>query len=103
MDFDRLQKFVAGRWRDSVMGPLSDYIAIPAKSPAFDVDWQTTGQLDRAAEHLAEWAREALTSTPGAVVEILRLKGKTPTILIDVPGVAEAPPAILYGHLDKQP
>jgi acetylornithine deacetylase/succinyl-diaminopimelate desuccinylase-like protein len=103
MDFDRLQEFIAGRWRDSVMGPLSAYIAIPAKSPAFDVNWQTTRQLDRAAEHLAGWARGALAATPGAVVEVLRLEGKTPMILIDIPGAAEAPPIILYGHLDKQP
>jgi acetylornithine deacetylase/succinyl-diaminopimelate desuccinylase-like protein len=103
MDFDRLQEFIAGRWRDSVMGPLSDYIAIPARSPAFNVDWQANGQLDRAAEHLARWARGALVATPGALVEVLRLEGKTPTILIDVPGIAEAPPVILYGHLDKQP
>jgi len=103
MDFDRLQDFIAGGWRDSVMGPLSGYIAIPAKSPAFDVDWQTAGQLDRAAEHLAGWARGALASTPGALVEVLRLEGKSPTILIDVPGAAEPPPVILYGHLDKQP
>jgi acetylornithine deacetylase/succinyl-diaminopimelate desuccinylase-like protein len=108
MDFDRLQDFIAGRWCDSVMRPLSDYIAIPAKSPAFDLDWQATGQLDRAAEHLARWARGALAATPGAVVEVLRLEGKTPMILIEgceESGSGDLPDyvALMARRLDRAP
>ncbi len=49
---------------------------------------------------MAEWCRgQAL---PGARIEVRRLPGRTPLLLVDVPG--ELPGCVLlYGHLDKQP
>ncbi len=48
------------------------------------------------------WARAKLPSLPGATLEVVRLPGRTPVILIDVPGEGEDT-VLLYGHLDKQP
>ena len=37
---------VTKAWDEDLVGQLSDYIEIPAKSPAFDPTWQKAGYLD---------------------------------------------------------
>ena len=100
MDTERLTRFVDAEWNDDVVPALCEYIRIPNKSPAFDRDWQQHGHVDRAAELLRDWAeRHAL---PGMSVEIVRLPGLTPVLLIEVPGEG-SDTVLMYGHLDKQP
>ena len=49
---------------------------------------------------MADWCRAQ--PIPGMRVEIHKLRGHTPVLLVDIPG--ELPgSALLYGHLDKQP
>jgi len=81
---------------------LVEYIRIPNKSPAFDPDWAAHGHMDKAVALFEGWARKKLTALPGASLEVVRLPGRTPVILIDVPGTG-ADTVLLYGHLDKQP
>jgi acetylornithine deacetylase/succinyl-diaminopimelate desuccinylase-like protein len=81
---------------------LIEYIRIPNKSPAFDPDWSVRGYMDEAVALFERWARFKLPSLPGATLEIVRLPGRTPVIVIDIPGEGEDP-VLLYGHLDKQP
>lgn len=92
-------------WDEDVLPSLSDLVRIPAVSVLFDPDWATTGHLDAAAEHVRAWL--ASRDLPGATVEILRLEGRTPVVLLDVPpsdGMpADGGTVLLYGHLDKQP
>ncbi len=104
MDQRSLAHFVAGAWKGSILPALIDYVRIPAKSPAFDADWAKHGELDRAVELAAAWCRERKVA--GAKVEIVRLPGKTPTLVIEVPAFGTPAPrgtVLLYGHLDKQP
>src|SRR2546423_5102322 len=56
--------------------------------------------MEAAVQLMAQWCRaQPLT---GMRVEVRRLPGRTPLLLIDVPG--ELPGSVLlYGHLDKQP
>ncbi len=107
MDDKALNKFVDGVWTDEITPALVDYIRIPAKSPAFDPDWEKTGFIDQAVTHMADWAREKIKALPGATLEIIRLEGRTPVILIESPGTLEGGESgdtvLLYGHLDKQP
>ena len=42
-----LQSFVDERWDGDIVPRLTDYIAIPAKSPAFDREWVAHGHLER--------------------------------------------------------
>ena len=100
MDLERLNAFVANTWDRSIVERLTAYVRIPNKSPDFDPQWESHGHIEAAVQLMAEWCR--LQPLPGLKVEIRRLPGRTPLLLIDVPG--ELPGcALLYGHLDKQP
>jgi acetylornithine deacetylase/succinyl-diaminopimelate desuccinylase-like protein len=66
----------------------------------FDPQWEANGHMEKAVQLMAEWCRAQ--PLPGARTDIRRLPGKTPLLLVDVPG--ELPGSVLlYGHLDKQP
>ncbi|HEX2131199.1 MAG TPA: M20/M25/M40 family metallo-hydrolase [Actinophytocola sp.] len=92
-------------WDDTILTSLSELVAIPALSPVFDEDWAGSGHLDAAVEHVRRWL--VARGIEGATAEVLRLPGRTPVLLFDVPaGPSVRPDAgtvLLYGHLDKQP
>ena len=100
MDHAALQTFVNQRWDQAIVPALTDYIRIPNKSPAFDPDWQAHGLIDQVVERFHQWA----LGHPliGMTIEVIRLKGRTPLLLIDVPGQGDDC-VLMYGHLDKQP
>jgi acetylornithine deacetylase/succinyl-diaminopimelate desuccinylase-like protein len=94
--------FIDRLWDEEVVPTLVDYIRIPNKSPAFDADWAAHGHMDEAVELLESWARRKLDALKGSTLEVIRLEGRTPVILIDIPGQG-SDCVLLYGHLDKQP
>ncbi len=102
IDIARAAKEIDQIWGDEIVPTLVEYIKIPNKSPAFDPDWAAHGYMEEAVLLFERWAREKITRLPGATLETLRLPGRTPLILIEVPG-ASADTVLLYGHLDKQP
>jgi acetylornithine deacetylase/succinyl-diaminopimelate desuccinylase-like protein len=100
MDSAQLTDFVESLWDRSITPALVEYIHIPNKSPLFDADWQAHGHMDRAI-HLAEaWYREHPLA--GSSLEVVRLPGRTPVLLVEVQGTVPGN-LLLYGHLDKQP
>lgn len=106
MDSAKITDFVEELWEDAVVPTLIEYIRIPNKSPAFDPNWAQHGYMDEAVALLEAWARERIGAVEGATIEIVRLPGRTPVILIEIPafGGANADDRVLlYGHLDKQP
>ena len=102
MDITRLKQFVDPFWDDSILPSITEYIRIPNKSPAFDAQWAEHGYMEDAVKLMEAWARRQLAAFPGATLEVVRLAGRTPLILIDIPGES-ADTVLLYGHLDKQP
>jgi acetylornithine deacetylase/succinyl-diaminopimelate desuccinylase-like protein len=91
---------IAKFWDDEIVPALVDYIRIPAKSPHFDPDWARHGHIDAAVRLAADWCkRHALA---GMKLEVVRLEGRTPVLLLEVPGKANGH-VLVYGHLDKQP
>lgn len=102
MDQDRLTRFIEGSWRDDIVPLLYDYIRIPNRSPAFDRDWIAHGYMEDAVALVTAWARPRVAAIPGASLEIVRLPGRTPVILIEIPGRGNDT-VLLYGHIDKQP
>ncbi|MDI2031299.1 M20/M25/M40 family metallo-hydrolase [Saccharopolyspora sp. TS4A08] len=103
MDRAAVAKTVDQAWDQAILPSLSELVRIPAVSPSFDAEWETTGHLDAAIEHVRAWIDGR--GIEGAAIEVVRLPGRTPLLLVDVPGSAGAPDesALLYGHLDKQP
>jgi len=102
MDFPKLTSFMDRIWDDEIIPILTDYIRIPNKSPAFDADWEKHGYMQQAVEMFTAWANGKLGQFPGASLEVIRLKGRTPLIFIDIPGTNSGT-VLMYGHLDKQP
>ncbi len=98
----RLQSHVHQNWGDAIVPSLVDYIRIPNKSPAYDADWAKHGYMSDAVRLMESWARERLAALSGATLEVVQLEGRTPVILIEVPG-SNDDTILLYGHLDKQP
>ncbi len=105
LDTAQVLSEVSQAWDNDLVGQLSDYIEIPAKSPAFDPDWAKAGYLDTVLERAANWVREQ--KVQGLTLEIIRLPGRTPVMFFDVPATrAQAQGSqtvLMYGHLDKQP
>jgi acetylornithine deacetylase/succinyl-diaminopimelate desuccinylase-like protein len=100
MNLVQLRQSIDRVWDDSVLDRLIAYVRIPNKSPHFDPDWDAHGHMEAAVQLMAKWAGEQPIA--GMTVEVQRLPGRTPLLLIDIPG--ELPDCILlYGHLDKQP
>ena len=66
---------VTKAWDEDLVGQLSDYIEIPAKSPAFDPNWQKAGYLDTVLQRAATWVEAQ--KVPGLKLEVLRLPGRT--------------------------
>jgi acetylornithine deacetylase/succinyl-diaminopimelate desuccinylase-like protein len=96
----KLETCVENKWNQSILPELIDYIRIPNKSPLFDAGWVEHGHMEQVVQQFADWA--TAQNIVGAQLEIVRLKGRTPLILIDIEGNSEKT-VLLYGHLDKQP
>jgi acetylornithine deacetylase/succinyl-diaminopimelate desuccinylase-like protein len=98
------------RWTRDILPTLTDYIRIPALSPAFDPDWAAHGHVGDAVRLLRAWAEGRQLA--GATVEVAEVAGRTPVIVVEIPPFdgsgprpagASADTVLLYGHLDKQP
>jgi acetylornithine deacetylase/succinyl-diaminopimelate desuccinylase-like protein len=100
MDLKRLTASIGQSWDNSIIDRLVEYVRIPNQSPQFDPQWERNGHMEAAVQLMADWCRAQ--PLPGARVEVRRLRGRTPLLLIDVPGEL-AGCTLLYGHLDKQP
>ncbi len=100
MNSTQLRQNIQTVWQSSIIEQLQAYIRIPNKSPSFDAQWESHGYMDQAIELMAAWCRAQPIN--GMRVEVRRLPGVTPVLLVDIPG--ELPDCVLlYGHLDKQP
>ncbi len=122
LDLDSINSTVATQWSEELIPQLTDYIAIPALSPAFDPDWEANGYIEAAVSQIVTWLEQR--PVEGMTVEVQRLPGLTPLIVCEIPAFGderppepglrglERPPegvgttantVVLYGHLDKQP
>src|SRR5687767_9893318 len=98
-----LAAFAARTWDEEIVPALTDYIAVPAKSPMFDADWQKNGYIERVVRDAADWVERK--KVDGLTLEVIRLEGRTPVIFFEVPATkpGSSDTICLYGHLDKQP
>lgn len=89
-------------WENEAQPVLMQYVQIPAKSTAYDRLWESHGYLDQCCELGKNWI---VKNIPEATVEIIKEKGKTPCLLVDIPPSLcnREESIVFYGHLDKQP
>src|SRR2546430_10858976 len=97
---NKLRECVERTWDAAIVPALTEYVRIPAKSPMFDREWAAHGHLERAVALIEAWARSR--PIEGLRVEVVRLAGRTPVILMEAPGASDDT-VLLYGHCDKQP
>jgi acetylornithine deacetylase/succinyl-diaminopimelate desuccinylase-like protein len=99
--------FAERTWDEEIVPAITNYIAIPAKSPMFDADWQQNGHIDRVIRDAASWVESKQVT--GLKLEVVRIPGRTPVIFFEVPATKaggnekDANTICMYGHLDKQP
>ncbi|MEO7952979.1 MAG: peptidase M20, partial [Polaromonas sp.] len=74
---------VTAQWDGDIVQQISDYIAIPAKSPTFDADWAAHGFIDTVARNAAAWVEAQ--KVEGLSLEIVRLEGRTPVLFFEIP------------------
>ena len=105
LDAARALDQVSRQWDGDILRQLTDYIAVPAKSPMFDPDWAAHGYLETVMRHAAAWVEAQ--KVEGLTLEIVRLPGRTPVLFFEVaatrPAAAGSQTVLMYGHLDKQP
>ena len=94
---------VSAQWDGDIVKQISDYIAIPAKSPGFDADWKVHGYIDTVMRNAAAWVEAQ--KVEGLTLEVIRLDGRTPVLFFEIPATRADSTAtvLMYGHLDKQP
>ncbi len=100
MDIAKARDFIDAAWSDSILPQLIEYVRIPNKSPLFDPDWEAHGHMEAAVQLMLRWAQAE--APPDSRIEVLRLPGRTPVLMVDVPGDVDDC-VLMYGHLDKQP
>ncbi len=103
LDTTQLSSFTDRLWDDEIIPALTRYIEVPAKSPMFDADWSKNGYVDRVVRDAAAWVEGK--KVVGLKLEVIRIEGRTPVILFEVPATkaGSTDTVLMYGHLDKQP
>ncbi len=98
-----LGAFANQRWDEAIVPALTDYIAVPAKSPMFDADWAAHGFIERVVRDAAAWVEARKVA--GLTLEVVRLPGRTPVIFFEIESThsGSTDTVLMYGHLDKQP
>ncbi len=103
MDAAAARHQIDAQWDGDIVRQLTDYIASPAKSLAFDPDWARHGFIDTVVRNAAQWVEAQ--KVPGLKLEVVRIDGRTPVIFFEIEGTkaGATQTALMYGHLDKQP
>ena len=102
LDFARSKKLIDQRWGDEIVPTLIDYIQDPQQIAVLRSGLGGARHMDEAVALFEHWARDKLPSFRAQRSTSSGCPGRTPVILIDIPGEGDDT-VLLYGHLDKQP
>lgn len=103
LDDAQVKSFVETAW-PSIQSSLEEYITIENQSPMFETDAvKAVATTEAVVALFSKWV--TAQSVIGLKLEVVRAEGRTPLILIEVPGTGQAAhgTVLMYGHLDKQP
>jgi acetylornithine deacetylase/succinyl-diaminopimelate desuccinylase-like protein len=101
MNFEATNKLIESEFDKSVLPGLCDFIKIDNLSPFFDLEWNSNGKLEKAAEFLLNWVNGQ--GVKGLKAEILKDEDKTPLLLVEIDANGSDKNFLMYGHFDKQP
>lgn len=98
--FTSVDSYIQNAWKGTTLCALKDFIALPAKSPAFDEAWEKNGFLLQAIQDAAAFGQALF---PEGTFLVAQKENKTPCLFVDIPGSQNESAVLFYGHLDKQP
>ena len=84
-----LQDLVDRTWSTDIVPTLQRYIEIPNVSPAYAADWAEQPHMEQAVEMFRSWAEAR--DIEGMTVDVHRLDGLTPVIVIEIPATTPNP------------
>lgn len=99
-----IKEFIDKHFYEEYLEALREFVRIPSLSPAFDPEWQSNGNLNRACDHMVKFAESQ--DLRGAKITALKDEGKTPFLIVDIAASEDSATkheVLLYGHMDKQP
>lgn len=104
----QIKKQVDEKWEKDILPALSEFVRVPAKSPAFDAQWAEHGFIDQVVADAIKWGEQQ--KIKGLTLEVVRLKNtegslRTPVIYFEIPAFNSTSKntTLMYGHMDKQP
>ena len=103
MNYDKTIEIVHKDFESSIIPALSDYIKIDNLSPEYDPEWKTNGKLEKAAQHIIDWASKQ--NIKGLKAQMLKEENRSPMVYIQIPATSDdiKKTILLYAHFDKQP
>ena len=100
MDHKDTLEYIDKEFESNVIPTLMDYVRIDNLSPAYDPEWETNGKAEKAANLLLTWALNQ--GVKGIKGEILKKKGLSPVIFLEIEPQGGEGNVFMYGHFDKQ-
>ena len=101
MNYEKTLKDSQKDFKESILPGLEDFIRIDNLSPDFDPEWETNLKAEKAGKHLIDWALKQ--GVKGIKAELIKEKGKTHLVFIEIDANGSDKTVLLYGHFDKQP
>jgi len=82
MNINSIKTFIEKTWDESAIPALKDYISIPAVSPFFAPDWNSTGFLMDTLKLAETWLKSI--SLEHSKIRIISPEGRTPVLLVEI-------------------
>jgi acetylornithine deacetylase/succinyl-diaminopimelate desuccinylase-like protein len=101
MNYEVTTKLVESEFEKSIIPGLCEFIKIDNLSPFFDLEWNTNGKLEKAADFLLNWV--LVQGIKGLKAEIIKDSDKTPLLFVEIDAQGSDKNFLMYGHFDKQP
>ena len=101
MNYEQTLKEAKKDFHESILPALQDFIRIDNSSPDFDHEWETNFKAEKAGLHLVNWALNQ--GIKGLKAELIKEKGLTHLVFIEIAPQGVDKTVLLYGHYDKLP
>ena len=101
MDYSKTYEFIQSEFTESVIPTLCEYIKVDNLSPNYDLEWDSNGKAEVAAQILLDWVLKQ--NLEGLKAEILKQDNLTPVLLVQIESNGGKGNVFMYGHFDKQP